>query len=1518
MASASSDRFVLLNHLGDEFAERYRRGERPSLQEYIDRYPELAEEIREFFPAMVEMEQVKGDRDAVVRAAAAGTGAPLGRLGDFQILREIGRGGMGVVYEAEQVSLGRRVALKVLSRQLRGDPRTRQRFEREARSAARLHHTNIVPVFGVGEHEGQPYYVMQFIQGSGLDEVLEELKRLRAAGKEGGAASRPSSRPAERQDGTAPPAPGGRSSAVPGPDGTAVEVARSLWTGRFVPAEDSDATLAGDAADGTIEPSAVADSDDVPSTPAPLPGPPSDSSTGSSTSAMLGGTSSSSRGGKRRPTYWQSVAHVGVQVADALQHAHGLGVLHRDIKPSNLLLDTAGVVWVADFGLAKATDQQDLTHTGDLLGTLRYMAPERFRGEGDVRADVYGLGVTLYELLALRSAFDTPDRLELIEEIKAVDPPRPRALDGHIPRDLETIVLKAIAKDPKARYPSVEALGEDLRRYLADEPIRARRATLLDRGVRWCRRNPAVAALAASVLVLLVAVAVVASVGYVRTSLALAKADEQRRAAQHERELARAAEAKATDEAARNRRLLYDADMQLAARLWQNETVSARVVTELLEAHVPRPGEEDLRDFTWRYQWRLLHDPPAFKRANPILAVARAPGGDVVTYDGSLLCWWDQTTHLQTRRQSPAALPNRCCCRFSPGGALLALGTSDGSVDLYDTATDQQRSFLRGAAPLRAMCFSPDGRKLVTIHSDRQARAWEVATARELATFALRPPSGANALSRISPPFRDCALASDGKTLALASHPDHHQVALYRAGRAEPEVLAARWDTVNSVVFSPDGRTIASGDSRGGVDLWDAAAGRHRDHFTVHIDSLTSLAFSPDGNLLGAGGGLGFVSVWALARRERVSFFKGYTGGVAHLAFGADGRSLVAVGEDGAARLWDLTQRADSRALLSVAGGFRVAYSPDGRWLAAGAGALALWDARTGVLVRRLERAASVAFSPDSKTLAYGREDSRVVLWDLETGRRLRVLHGRPRGPHPFRHQIGRLAFSPDGKWLAAGFGHINWHDGDYDQVVKVWDLASGREAATLPHRGTVPALAFSPDGEILATASHDDTVRLWGVGSWRLGRSWKGPDDFDALAFAPGGHTLTTGSGDGAIRLWDVATGQSLRVLGRHTGRVFDLAFSAEGKTLASASGDRTIKLWDVVGGRELRTLAEHTYLVVGVAFAPGGDALASGSWDGTVRLWDTLDRAAFLSDGLSREPQPDDAHARIDRARAYLALKQPDKALAEATRAVELQPDSLAARQARGEIALGLKKWAEALADYGKLVEDTPDDAALRTLHADLSARCEKWADAADDFDKLTRMEAADSPPGWYPYYRRALALLASGQQAEYRKTCAGMVDRFKTTADGETAFFTAWTAALGPDAVPDFAPVLRLAERAAAAEAQNARSHQAVGAVLYRMGRAEESLKHFDAAEATDTAQGQNSPAYWHYFRAMAHHRLGHKAAACNWLTKAVAETEKELRDVAQGTSPGMWVRKATLELLRAEALSLHRETAAQPDR
>jgi serine/threonine protein kinase/Flp pilus assembly protein TadD len=453
MTESSSDREPL-EQLAESFLARFRAGERPSLTEITAAHPELADQIRELFPALVEMEQA-GPADGPARGLASprarGDGARPESLGGYRLIREIGRGGMGVVYEAEQEALGRRVALKVLPSGLAGDAQARARFDREARAAAKLHHTNIVPVFDVGHAVGRDYYAMQMIRGQGLDAVVAEVKRFRGQG--GG------------------PAP-------------ATKIAASLVLGRFA-AADLAGTDEGAGAAGGMGPTA-----DYPGS-AP-------------SSAVLPGQSDLASAVEDHRTYYRGVARIGQQVATALTYAHARGVIHRDIKPSNLLLDTAGIVWVTDFGLAKTADP-GMTGTGDILGTIRYMAPERFRGECDARADIYALGLTLYELLALEPAFSSADRLQLIEQIRSEEPRAPRSFDRKVPRDLETIVLKAIAKEPRQRYPSAEDLGEDLQRFLADEPVQARRIGPPERLARWARRNPAVAGLAAAVFLVMAA-----------------------------------------------------------------------------------------------------------------------------------------------------------------------------------------------------------------------------------------------------------------------------------------------------------------------------------------------------------------------------------------------------------------------------------------------------------------------------------------------------------------------------------------------------------------------------------------------------------------------------------------------------------------------------------------------------------------------------------------------------------------------------------------------------------------------------------------------------------------------------------------------------------------------------------------------------------------------------------------------------------------------------------------------------
>ncbi len=486
--------------LADEFASRCRNGESPSIAEYTAKFPEYAREIEELFPAVAMMERLRVDERSRLSTGSggAGSGSVPDHLGDFDILREIGRGGMGIVYEAEQRSLGRRVALKVLPKHALLLDKHLKRFRREAQTAAKLQHTNIVPVFGVGDQDDLHYYVMPLVRGVGLDEVI---RRMRAAGspRPSGAAARGAEPSAARELG---------------------RIVQPLAARKFG-AADAAAPSPEDRREGAVRQVDV--SADTSASPR------------SSTRPFRRPNGAQTTDGKRKerrsraqsalpgtpPGHWRIVAHVGIQAADALDYAHRRGTLHRDVKPGNLLVDGDGVVSVADFGLARAVDQTDASRSGEVVGTLRYMAPEQLRGSADARSDVYALGVTLYELLTLRPAFADADRPHGAHRRRAgCEPPRPRKIDPSVPPDLETIVLKCLAPEPSKRYPTAAALAADLRRFLEDRPIRARRASRIERAWRWCRRNPALAAVSALAALLVVAVAATGATGYVQTQRA--------------------------------------------------------------------------------------------------------------------------------------------------------------------------------------------------------------------------------------------------------------------------------------------------------------------------------------------------------------------------------------------------------------------------------------------------------------------------------------------------------------------------------------------------------------------------------------------------------------------------------------------------------------------------------------------------------------------------------------------------------------------------------------------------------------------------------------------------------------------------------------------------------------------------------------------------------------------------------------------------------------------------------------
>jgi serine/threonine protein kinase len=414
-------------------------------------HPAVADDLRACLASLRFIEKGAGS----LACPEASGAAAVENLGDFRIHREIGRGGMGIVYEAEQLSLGRKVALKVLPFAAALDPRQLQRFKHEAHAAAHLHHQNIVPVYFVGADRGVHFYAMQYIEGQTLAALIRQLRQL--AGK---------------------PDPEGDAGAAPASDLARQQVGAGHMP---VPAELR-------LGDSTTD---YGPNWQAAPTPSEIPTP--------------GHTPGSTQTATTHPTHFRTVAKLGIQAATALEHAHQLGIIHRDIKPGNLLVDGCGKLWITDFGLAHIQGDAQLTLTGDLVGTLRYMSPEQALGKRalvDHRTDIYSLGVTLYELLTLEPAFGGNDRQEVLRRIAFEDARPLRRLNKVIPAELETIVLKALEKNPIERYASAQEMADDLERFLKDEPIRARRPSLLQAARKWARRHRGVSLTTAVAVIL--------------------------------------------------------------------------------------------------------------------------------------------------------------------------------------------------------------------------------------------------------------------------------------------------------------------------------------------------------------------------------------------------------------------------------------------------------------------------------------------------------------------------------------------------------------------------------------------------------------------------------------------------------------------------------------------------------------------------------------------------------------------------------------------------------------------------------------------------------------------------------------------------------------------------------------------------------------------------------------------------------------------------------------------------------
>ncbi len=916
----------------------------------------------------------------------------------------------------------------------------------------------------------------------------------------------------------------------------------------------------------------------------------------------------------RRPTP-REAAELIAAVADALQYAHDMGVVHRDVKPANIMLERvegpgsrvqsveAGSrgasplnpePWtlnprLMDFGLAKRdVGESTMTIDGQVLGTPAYMSPEQARGEShkvDGRSDLYSLGVVLYQLLTGELPFRGNTRM-MLHHVLHDEPRPPRSLNDRIPRDLETICLKAMAKEPRRRYPTAGEFAADLRRWLRDEPIQARPVGRGERLWRWCRRNPVVAALSAAVVLTLV-VGMAFSTYFAVDATAKARAEGQ-----------------AKDKAGREAQRAQQMERVALKRFYASQTNlihqacvagdRARAL-RLLDGLRLKVGDEDLRTFEWYYLWRLCHQGcrgVLNGHEGTVAAVVFLPDGRTLasgSHDGTVRLW-----DIETKREVHR-FPERVACHslaISPDGRLLAAGRGDGAIIVWELDKRTERLRLAAGAAVRTVTFSPDGGYLASGDDNRRVRIWRVANGAEICSASVKNPVGALAFS------------TDGKILATA---DSAIVTLWGWDGRELKSGMHPPFPGSPVAFSPDGRWVANGSLDLRLYSLPAFTGQSLDQSAgAHL----AIAFSPDSKYLVAAGSDATASVFDFARRVYVARYP-HLGPVHALAFSPDGRVLASGGEDHAIKLWDfLSDPVDSTVPLEP---FTNAYAPtnltflrDGRTLIAPGKEVTCWDPAT-----RRPRASLpgglFALSPDEKTLATTVGDGSVLkLWDLASRRELAALEGH-------KGLIWHAVFSPDGKALVtceearSGAVRVGARDVTEGATMIRWDLNT-HTGMSLDPGYWVRWTAFAPDGRTMVTGGFQGRVTVWDAGMWqpRFELQRGGASDWvERVAFAPDGRTLVVSENNGLVKLYDVDTWKVRLVLRGHTRWVWGLAFSPDGKTLATGSHDRTIKFWDVETGQERLTLMGHSERVAVLAFSADGKLLASASYDNTVRLW-------------------------------------------------------------------------------------------------------------------------------------------------------------------------------------------------------------------------------------------------------------------------------------------------------------------------
>ncbi len=961
---------------------------------------------------------------------------------------------MGVVFKARNLPLERIVALKVILSGHLATVADVHRFRAEAENAARLDHPNIVPLYQVGEQEGQHYYTMRLIEGGNL------------AGRSAGFAGYP-----------------------------------------------------------------------------------------------------------------RAAAELVATVARAVHYAHQRGILHRDLKPANILIDGYRRPHVTDFGLAKRlVGEGDLPSSTAIVGTPSYMAPEQASGKKvlSTAVDVFSLGAILYELLAGCSPFRADTPFDTLLRVVQTDPQPPSSLNPRIDRDLETICLKCLSKEPERRYGSAEALAEDLERWMAGEPIRARRIGSVERMWKWARRRPSTAALVVVSGLAAGAIVVGLVVGYLAVAAEKGRTEE----ALLKYKSALASEQSALREMRQN---AYYQTIALAAPEIQANNI--RRADRLLDACPP-----ELRRWEWGALERLAHgESGSIAFAFEVSGVAFSHDGRLLAATGGALgepgtiAWWDPATGrlIRSYRGHQDAITGLA---YDPAGARLATAGRDGTVRLWDVASGRQT--LELAAPrvgVSCVAFSPDGRIVAAAGEGGNIRLWDAGSGTELRTC----PDQAASIWAI-------AFSPDGSMLAAAAGDGTIDLWDVAAG-SRARTLRGHAGIVHDVAFSPDGRLIASAGYDGTARVWSAESGRELVVFRGHSRFVTGVAFSPDGHHVASSSLDGTIMVWETDSGAVVQTLWGHAVGVWGVDFRRDGRRLASVGADRTIKLWDLPMLALGSALHGGGPAVRqAALSSDGTRLA-------------------VLRGESGLSSPQT-----------TEVWDV-TGQRSILSDSAGSGPG------GALAISPDGRLVAVPGSQSP------DETIRVLDTDDGKVRWTLSGASSsIVAMAFSPDGRRLAAVQNEGGAAIWDLPTNRRielsqgrasGNSDGSPSAGHVLFDADGRRLVLAGADDRdlarqTIAIFDAATGEARLTI---RGATAPLAFSRDGLRLIALNPDKggvEARVLDPADGRERTRLRGHTGPILAAAFSPDGTRIVTSSRDATIKLWDADGRELMTLPTDGREP--------------------------------------------------------------------------------------------------------------------------------------------------------------------------------------------------------------------------------------------------------------------------------------------------------